>query len=348
MPPRRLKLALIPIALAAAGYGGWHYYSVKAEAAKSDDLTLYGNVDMREVQLAFQETYRIADVLVDEGAHVRKGQELARLDLRYLKDNVLRAQAVVDTQRHVLADLRAGSRPEEIELARARVNSAQAVSDDTKLILGRMEYLVRGSSVSVQERDKARSNHLVAVAALAQSQQQLKLALQGNRPEAIEAAASRLNVDEVDLASAQHQLADGVLRAPADGIVRDRLLQTGDMAGPTKPVMTIALMHPIWVRTYVEEPQLSRVRPGLSAWVTTDAATGQSYKGWIGFVSPVAEFTPRAVETTSTRTELVYETRILVCDLSETLRLGTPASVRIPSLSSEPPGGPVDPACSGT
>jgi HlyD family secretion protein len=335
MPPRRLKLALIPIALAVAGYGGWHYYSVKAEAAKSDNLTLYGNVDMREVQLAFQETYRIADILVDEGARVREGQELARLDLRYLKDNVLRAQAVVDTQRHVLADLRAGSRPEEIELARARVNSAQAVFDDTKLILGRMEYLVRGSSVSVQERDKARSNHLVAVAALAQSQQQLMLALQGNRSEAIEAAASRLNVDEADLASAQHQLADGVL-------------QTGDMAGPTKPVMTIALMHPIWVRTYVEEPQLSRVRPGLSAWVTTDAATGQSYKGWIGFVSPVAEFTPRAVETTSTRTELVYETRVLVCDPSETLRLGTPASVHIPSLSSEPPSGQVDPACSGT
>jgi HlyD family secretion protein len=345
---RRLRLAVIPVVVAVAVYAAWHFHAVKAAAGRSDDLTLYGNVDMREVQLAFQENYRIAEILVEEGAYVRKGQELARLDLRYLKNNVRRVQAVVDTQRHVLVDAESGSRPEEIELARAKVNSAQAVEEDARFSLSRKEYLERSRAVSAEERDKARSNYLVATAALAQAQQQLALAVQGNRREAIEAAASQLKVDEADLATAQDQLADGILRAPADGVVRDRLLQVGDMAGPAKPVITLALMNPIWIRTYVEEPQLSRVRPGSGAWVTTDGGNGERYEGWIGFISPVAEFTPRAVETTSTRTELVYQTRVLVCDPSGALRLGMPATVRIRTPDQDLTRSDTGHACPGT
>jgi HlyD family secretion protein len=345
MPARkRLRFLAIPIVAALAGYAIWHFHVVNAKAANNNDLTLYGNVDMREVQLAFQEDYRIAAILVDEGAHVKKGQELARLDMRFLQDNVLRAQAEVDRQRHALTDLRNGPRPEEIALARAQVSSAEAVDNDMKLRLARMESLVPTRAVSVEERDRAVSNHLVAEAALAEARQRLALALQGNRPEAIEAAASQLKVDEADLAAAKDHLVDGILRAPADGVVRDRLLQVGDMAGPTKPVMTLALMNPVWIRTYVEEPQLSRVRPGMPAWVSIDAPKGQRYAGWIGFISPVAEFTPRAVET-STRTELVYETRVMVCDPSDTLRLGMPTTVVIPPPASGQKIGNTDHTC---
>jgi HlyD family secretion protein len=108
------------------------------------------------------------------------------------------------------------------------------------------------------------------------------------------------------------------------------------MVSPQTPVLTLALMDPLWVRAYVPEPDLGRIAEGMAAEVRTDSYPGKVYPGWVGFVSPRAEFTPKNVETTDLRTRLVYQVRVFVCDAQGELRLGIPATVTIPQGQTTP------------
>ncbi len=341
MQARRI-VALLVILSASGGYAAWHgghlampralapyLPSLAGDGrAAAGGLTVYGNIDMREVQLGFRENYRIEMIFVEEGTRVRKGQPIAKLDTRHLEADVRHAEAVVEMRRHAYADLAAGSRPEEVAEAEAHVAAAAAADDQARRDLERKNDLAATKVGTVYDLQHAQTAALIAAAELRQARESLALVVQGNRPEAVAAARSDLAIAEADLDLARHRLEDGTLVAPDDGVVHNRLLQVGDMAAPDRPVVSLALTNPIWVRTYVEEPQLERVRPGTQAWVITDA--GHKYSGWIGFVSPVAEFTPRAVETPSERTELVYEVRVLVCDPTGALRLGMPTTIHLP------------------
>jgi HlyD family secretion protein len=154
-----------------------------------------------------------------------------------------------------------------------------------------------------------------------------------------------LNADEAQLALAQEVLQDTELFAPADGIIRNRILEPGDMASPQTPVLTLALTNPVWVRTYAPETALGKLAPGMTAQVSTDSFPGKTYPGWIGFISPTAEFTPKNVETPDLRTRLVYQVRIHVCNPQDELRLGMPATVVIPLDQPKPAPGHAAPDC---
>jgi HlyD family secretion protein len=125
-------------------------------------------------------------------------------------------------------------------------------------------------------------------------------------------------------------LADTQLLAPADAIVRTRLMEPGEMASPTKPVFSLAVIDKKWVRAYVSETKFGFVREGMKATISVDSFPGRSFDGWVGFISPVAEFTPKTVQTEDLRTSLVYEVRVFVTDPDNELRLGMPATVRLP------------------
>jgi HlyD family secretion protein len=134
---------------------------------------------------------------------------------------------------------------------------------------------------------------------------------------------------EAQLGLARRDLKNAFLYAPGAGIIQDRILEIGDMASPQKPVFTIALADPLWVRAYVPGPDLGKIRAGMKAEVATDSFPGKHYPGWVGFISPTAEFTPKPVETPELRTRLVYQVRIFVKNPQDELRLGMPATVRI-------------------
>ena len=119
------------------------------------------------------------------------------------------------------------------------------------------------------------------------------------------------------------------MKAPIAAVVRARLLEPGDIASPQRPVFTLAIMQPKWVRAFVPEPRLSQIRPGMAAQVNTDSAPDQPLPGRIGFISSVAEFTPKTVQTEELRTSLLYELRVLVDDPQDVLRLGQPATVHL-------------------
>ena len=294
------------------------------------EIVLYGNVDLRQVQLSFNNSERIAAVLVQEGERVRQGQVLARLDTRRLEPQVAQAEARVGAQRQVVQRLRSGSRPEEIAQARANVDSAKADAVNARQQYERIKSAAEmsaGRAVRQQDVDSAKAAVDVAEAKLAVNMRALELAIIGPRKEDIAEAEAQLRANEAQLALLRQHLIDAQLLAPMDAIVRTRILEPGEMASPQKPVFSLAITDPKWVRAYVPESNLGKVHEGINAAVAVDSFPERRFDGWVGFISPVAEFTPKTVQTEELRTSLVYEVRVFVKDPSDDLRLGMPATV---------------------
>jgi HlyD family secretion protein len=322
------RVLLLLVVLGGIAVGLAYYLRNKKPAKHS--LTIYGNVDIRQIQLAFHDTGRIQRLLVDEGATVHAGQLVAELDPARYQAARDRSAGEVAVQREVLARLLAGSRPEEIAAARARVQAAAATLRDAGETHRRAQILAKTQYVSQQKVDDAEAALKASRANLDAEQQGLTLAIKGPRQEDIDAARSQLEAAEAALALAERELADTKLYAPSAGVIQARILEPGDMAFPQTPVFTLALTDPVWIRAYAPEPDLGRITPGMRAEVTTDSFPAKVYPGWVGFISPTAEFTPKQVETTELRGKLVYRLRVYVCNPANELRLGMPVSVSVP------------------
>lgn len=308
----------------------------------ADALTLYGNVDIREVQLAFKESNRIASMAVTEGARVDKGQLLAQLDHHTYRLNLDLAKAQAEQRQAELDALLAGTRKEDIAKLRAQLASARAELTSATLTYQRTHRLAGQNYASREKLDNAESQMKAARGRVDAAQAALALAIAGPRQEDITGARAALAAAKAQVELAQQHLADTRLTAPAAGIIRDRILEPGDMASPQTPVYTLAITQPLWVRAYVDEPDLGKLRIGQRADVTTDSFPGQGFTGWIGYISPTAEFTPKEVQTPQLRSELVYQVRVYVCNPQGRLRLGMPATVTVP-LRQSPDNQP--PAC---
>jgi HlyD family secretion protein len=335
---RTVPIVALVLAVVVAGGAAWW---LTHQHKPATEIVLYGNVDLREVELAFNGSERVAAVLVSEGDRVTRGQPLAKLDTSRLGPEAAQAAAQVDAQQNVVDKLRHGSRPEEISQARANVAAARADDTDARAKYERLLTLAQASSgraLSRQDIDDAKSAAQSAAAHLALNQQALRLQLIGPRREDIAQAAAVLAGDRAQLALLKSELGDAVLVAPTNATVRSRLIEPGEMASPQKPAFSLAITDPKWVRAYVVETNLGDVHPGMKATVTVDAFPKRAFAGWVGFISPVAEFTPKTVQTPELRTSLVYEIRVFVKDPNDDLRLGMPATVHLP-LAAPPPGG---------
>lgn len=275
----RERLIALAIAVVVIIGGGWWWFG--HSNAGGGPLVIYGNVDQRPVDLAFIDSGRIAQVLVDEGANVKQGDVLARLETSRLEAQIAQAEAQV-------AGAAANARI--AKLTYDRLGSLSATSGG-------------GSAVTRSQVDTAEA--------------------------ASDAAAAQLKATSAALALLHQQQKDAELRAPINGVVRSRLLEPGEMATAQRPVFSIAVVQPKWVRAYVSETDLTRVRPNMSATITVDGGKQRTFSGHVGFISSVAEFTPRAIQTTELRTSLVYEVRVLVDDPNDDLRLGMPATVQL-------------------
>jgi len=152
----------------------------------------------------------------------------------------------------------------------------------------------------------------------------------GPRKEDIEAAKAQLRSDQSLLALAKRRLDEVEIKAPADGVVLSRIVEPGTIVSPTNPIYTVALTDKVWVRSYIPETELGRIHPGTIVRVTNDTDAAHAYEGWVGFISPTAEFTPKTVETPELRTQLVYRLRIFIRDPDDALRQGMPVTVRVP------------------
>lgn len=323
---RRIAIILVIAVAFAFGYAAYRYLPRERAGGA---LVLFGNVDIRQVDLAFKVAGRVAAMPVDEGDRIAAGQVVAELDKRYFEDDLRIARARESAQAANLAKLEHGSRPEEIAQARANAELARATAENDRLTLARQKQLLSTNVSSQQNYDDALAASREAEAQLVHAQLALRLAELGPRAEDIDAARAQLALERGNVATSERALADAELVSPSAGVILTRVREPGAIVAAGETIYSLALDAPIWVRAYVSEPDLGRVRPGQGATVATDTAAGHTYRGHVGFISPVAEFTPKSVETRELRTDLVYRLRVIVDAPDQALRQGMPVTVTL-------------------
>jgi HlyD family secretion protein len=321
-------LASIALAVAAGAIlAGWKFAHQDDDAPKP--LVLHGNVDLRQVDLPFNAQQRVAEMLVSEGDRVTANQVIARLETERLTASLEEIEARIQSQQAVIERLDNGTRPEEIAQARAKVEAAEVELANAQRDYERKKKLLALHGVSESGFDKATTLRDTLQARLSVQKSELALAIAGPRDEDRAEARASLASLVAQRALRQRELADAELRSPVNGIVRNRILEPGEMASPSLPAVTVAVTDPKWVRAYVSEPDLGKAKPGSAAAITVDAYPGREFHGWIGYISPVSEFTPKNVETTELRTALMYEVRVFFNDPNDDLRLGMPATITL-------------------
>lgn len=242
-----------------------------------DIITLYGNVDVRQVDIGFRVPGLVTELLFEEGDYVKQGELMATLDKQPYLDEVNEAEANV------------------VAIERSLANAEE--------ILQRRVELVGEGGVSEEDYEDALSNRDVLIAQLKEAKASLGVAITN--------------------------LEDTKRFAPTDGTILTRVREPGTVVLKSEPVYTLSVISPVWIRAYISEPNLGYIFPGMSATVYTDTKGGPLYKGHIGFISPVAEFTPKTVETTQLRTDLVYRLRIYVDNPDWGLKQGMPVTVQL-------------------
>ncbi len=251
-----------------------------------DFLLLYGNVDVRQVDLGFRVLGRVETMPFQEGDLVAPGVVVATLEKQPYEDLVAQAVATVESSRISL--------------------------ENAERIYKRRTELIDDGSISKEDFEDALTTKQVNEANLKQAEAALGVALK--------------NYKDIEV------------RAPAEGVILTRIREPGTVVKEGDPVYTVSLSNPIWVRAFVHEPDLGKIYPGMPAEVYTDSRKDYAYKGHIGFISPVAEFTPKSVETTQLRTDLVYRLRIIVDNPDWGLRQGMPVTVKLPLQRHNPEG----------
>ncbi|ATQ70975.1 MULTISPECIES: efflux RND transporter periplasmic adaptor subunit [Methylosinus] len=325
------RKAILAASLVAALLGFWLW-----RRAPADDgpLLLAGNVEVRQIDLAFKVGGRIKRLLVDEGDHIAEGQTIAVLDKIYFEEALSQAQAQRDQAAANLAKLEAGNRPEEIAQVEATVAEREAMLLNAQQTLERSDQLMKKGAGSRQTSEDATAAQREAEARLRSARHALRLMQIGFRKEEIDVARAQLAESEAVAQISARQLADAELAAPSAGVILSRVREVGAIVDAGETVFVSSLTTPVWVRSYVSEPDLPRVRPGMPVAVTADGGAGP-FEGRLGFISTTAEFTPKSVETRELRTALVYRLRVLVDDPGGVLRQGMPVTI----TAQRPPDG---------
>ncbi len=331
---RKTRTLRIGLAIVAVAASLWFGGKALGWWGPRDDgsLKLYGNVEIREVQLGFRVGGRIERVLVDEGDRVVPGQILAELDTRPLQDKLASAEARFESASALAARDANGSRPQQISEARAEVAAAHAAVIEARRQNERRQALVGKGFISRADLQTSEAALSAAQARLAQARAGLSLAEEGARAEDQAASAASREAVLAERRAVQTDIGDAVLRAKEAGQVLTRAREAGAIVQPGQTVLTLALTQPVRVRAYVAEPDLNRIKPGMAVRVRVDG-TDREWQGTIGYIAPVAEFTPKTVQTEQLRTDLVYRIRLTVKDPGGDLRQGAPVTVIVPAAT---------------
>lgn len=327
--PRALRVVLPLLLLAALALGGWAWTMNRRTGATPDALHVSGTIETTTAEVGFVEGGRVLARPVDEGQTVHQGQLLATLDTATLQDQLAARQADLAAAQASLADARAGARPKEIEAAQAALAQARAQAADAADRDARTERLYREGAISAQDHEAARQAGLAARAAVAGAAARLKLLQEGSRPQQIAVARAREQQAQAALVLARTQLGQASVFAPMDGVVLAKHVEPGEVVAPGAPAVTIARLDDVYMRAYVPETDLGRVKLGQAVDITSDTFAGKVYAGHVSFISDQAEFTPRTVETPQERVKLVYRVRIDVANPRFELKPGMPADAAI-------------------
>jgi len=334
---RRIPILILLAALVAAAI---YYYPRFAEKSKSqNELILSGNIEAHESLVGFKVQGRIIDLPVEEGQQVEQNSVLARLDDADYRQKVIIDEANVGVRDSSLALALAGTREQEIKATQQSMLNSQADLQQKKADYERAERLFKRDAISAQDRDLAETALKRSEANFQAAQQHFNEALEGSRKEDIAIARANVTQARANLGLSRVNLGYTILRAPSAGVVTVRQAELGEVVVPGTPTVTLADLDHVWLRAYIPETDLGRIRWGQDATITTDTYPGKQYHGRISFIASTAEFTPKSVQTYKERVTLVYRVKIDLDNPNHELKPGMPADAHISLASnqSEPP-----------
>ncbi len=326
---KKIVILILLIAFGTGVYFFWSYQQQKRLLAESGYLELYGNIEIRRVNLGFRVSGRIESLRFQEGDKIEKGEILATLDPIPYQDSLAVAQAQLERAEADYEKLQSGMREQEIEQARATLQERIASLIVLEADCRRAKPLFERSVISAQEYEKnvARRDEAIARRDLAQAT--LDLLLEGYRKEDIAAGKAAVSEARANLKKAETSLGDTKLLCPNEGVLLTRVEEPGAVVREGQIVATVSIKDQVWAYVYIPDPDRGKVDYGMKAEIYTDSRPGIPYFGQIGFISPEAEFTPKNVETKKLRTDLVYRIRIIADAPDFGLGQGIPVTVRI-------------------
>ncbi|MGA8481664.1 MAG: secretion protein HlyD [Chthoniobacterales bacterium] len=331
----RRRVIVVSAALLVLAGAGWLAYRQFA-GTRADKLIVHGNVDIRQVNLGFRVGGRLKEMKPEEGDVVQAGDVIAVLDDGPYQDQVHLAEAQVAQAHASYTKMVNGFRLEEIEQARAQLAQAKANYDNALRTFEREDKLRQTHVISQSDYDAATSSRDSLKAMVQSAQANLNLELAGNRQEDIDNAKAQLDNAQANLDNAKRNLTDCQLRASVDGVVITRAVEPGTIVATSTIVYSICETSPVWIRTYVDEGDLGRIYPGMKALVYNDTYPNHPYTAQVGFISPVAEFTPKNVETRELRSDLVYRLRVILEKPDRYVRQGMPVTLQLLDEHNEP------------
>ncbi len=318
---RRVAMAIAAALLGACARGG------------EEGIRATGTVEVVETDVAAMIPARVVEVRVREGDSVRAGQVLATLTQSTIPADVAGHEARLAAAQAALRDLAAGSRPAEVGAAEAEVRGAEAEAARTGRDLSRYRRLEAAGALSRQALDAAVSAAEVAAGRREAARAQLRLVREGARPERVSAARAEVEAARAALQAARATQADLVLAAPSDGVVTARLAEPGEVVPAGRPVVTVGQTARPWVRVYVGERDVPRVRVGQAVTAVLDGMEERRFAGRVVAIRDRAEYTPRVALTEDERADLVFGVKVELDDRSGTVKAGLPATV---TFSGEP------------
>jgi HlyD family secretion protein len=325
-----MKKKLIPpviliIALAIAGY----FYFKNQRTEDPDKVRVSGNIEITDVEISFKIPGRVEKRLVSEGQEVKAGQIVARLDNQDLAQDIAQRKAQVAAAQSNLLELKTGSRPEEIAQAEAVLERARADGERAKLELDRQKKLFEREVISAREYDLAKTTYDGTEARIREAKEMLTLVRKGPRQEKIDQAKAALEQAQESLALAQTRMSYSVVYSPISGIVLSENIEPGEYVSPGTPILTLGDLSRVYLRAYINETDLGRVKVGQKVRITSDTFRNKSYEGKITFIASQAEFTPKNVQTQKERVKLVYRIKVDVPNSQMELKPGMPADGEI-------------------
>lgn len=323
------KKALIVAVLTAVVAAAAIYYFTRHGGEESGTIRVSGNIEVTAVELSFKIPGRVRERLVDEGETVRQGQIVARLDSEDLVHEVEGRQAEVQAARAALDELEAGYRKEEIAQAEAALQRVTADAERLRKDFARQRELYRREVISRREFEASRAEYEGSRASVREARQKLALLRSGPRRETIDQARARLRDATANLDLARTRLGYATLASTAGGLVLSKNIEPGEQVAAGTPVVTVGILDSVWVRAYIDEADLGRVKVGQKATATTDSYPGKKYQGYVSFISSEAEFTPRNVQTQKERVKLVYRVKVVIPNPNMELKPGMPADTEI-------------------
>ncbi len=295
------------------------------------ETKFYGNVDVRTVSLAFRVSGRLETLNFDEGEKLKKGDVIATIENSIFKENLNQINAQINLQEIQIQKLEKGYRIEEIEKSKAKLSEVKANLDRVNKDFQRAQTLLKSNSISEQSYDNTKAQALDLQAQYDYAKSSLELLQNGYEKEDILSAKATLESLKAQRNILQINYNDTVLYSPVDGTIITKVYEAGSIVNSSQTIVEIAKSDEFWVRSYLSEKYLGLVKAGMKAVITTDG--NKTYEGVVSFISPLAEFTPKTVQTEDLRTDLVYRFRIIVNNVDDNLKQGMPVTITFPQIN---------------